>query len=314
MTVRMRLAVLLLLAAAPLVAVAREYAAIFNFGDSLADAGNLCVDGIPDYLTTAKLPYGSTYFGYPTGRVSGRPRRRRLHRYGRRERWLLIDLELSQVYVCMVMSSAGAGAAAAAAVQGAQRDVPPRRQLRDHGRHVAGHGLLPVARAGARRLELGVPARLDQVVPGHEARHLQQLRPACRVPRPVPAFAVHRGRVRRERLRRAAVRVPPPVGGARPGSPRGGLYRRGRRGPGGAGAAAHRLLPAVPVHVPQAAGGGVRRAQRVRQGPQHAVVAAQRRAAAQGRPAPGQAPRRAHRLRRLLHAGDPVRAPRREVG
>jgi hypothetical protein len=222
----------------------------------------------------------------------------------------------------MVMSSAGAGAAAAAAVQGAQRDVPPRRQLRDHGRHVAGHGLLPGARAGAGRLELGVPARPDQVVPGPQARHLQQLRPACRVPRPVPALAVHRGRVRRERLRRATVRVPPPVGGARLGPPRGGLHRRGRgeadrrgrRGPGGAGGAAHRLLPAVPVHLPQAAGGGVRRAQRVRQGPQHAVVAAQRRAAAQGHPAPGPAPRRAHRLRRLLHAGDAVRAPRREVG
>jgi hypothetical protein len=51
-------------------AVAKEYAAIFNFGDSLVDAGNLVVDGIPEYLTTAKLPYGMTYFGYPTGRCS----------------------------------------------------------------------------------------------------------------------------------------------------------------------------------------------------------------------------------------------------
>jgi hypothetical protein len=51
-------------------AVAREYAAIFNFGDSLVDAGNLVVNGIPDYLATAKLPYGQTYFGYPTGRCS----------------------------------------------------------------------------------------------------------------------------------------------------------------------------------------------------------------------------------------------------
>ncbi|KAJ1281987.1 hypothetical protein BS78_03G015400 [Paspalum vaginatum] len=52
------------------VAAAREYAAIFSFGDSLSDTGNLCVDGIPDYLATARLPYGMTYFGYPTGRVS----------------------------------------------------------------------------------------------------------------------------------------------------------------------------------------------------------------------------------------------------
>ncbi|CAL4959006.1 unnamed protein product [Urochloa decumbens] len=51
-------------------AAAREYAAVFNFGDSLTDTGNLCVDGIPDYLATARLPYGMTYFGYPTGRVS----------------------------------------------------------------------------------------------------------------------------------------------------------------------------------------------------------------------------------------------------
>ncbi|KAL5229210.1 hypothetical protein ABZP36_017475 [Zizania latifolia] len=50
--------------------VAQKYAAIFNFGDSLVDAGNLVVDGIPDYLATARLPYGMTYFGYPTGRCS----------------------------------------------------------------------------------------------------------------------------------------------------------------------------------------------------------------------------------------------------
>ncbi|RLM91473.1 GDSL esterase/lipase [Panicum miliaceum] len=64
--------VALLLFAAALTApgAAREYAAIFNFGDSLVDAGNLVVDGIPDYLATARLPYGMTYFGYPTGRCS----------------------------------------------------------------------------------------------------------------------------------------------------------------------------------------------------------------------------------------------------
>lgn len=59
-----------LLVAAPRAAVAKEYAAIFNFGDSLVDAGNLVVNGIPDYLATARLPYGKTYFGYPTGRCS----------------------------------------------------------------------------------------------------------------------------------------------------------------------------------------------------------------------------------------------------
>lgn len=53
----------------PLV-LAKQYAAIFNFGDSLVDAGNLCVDGIPAYLATARLPYGMNFFGYPTGRCS----------------------------------------------------------------------------------------------------------------------------------------------------------------------------------------------------------------------------------------------------
>ncbi|CAD6240587.1 unnamed protein product [Miscanthus lutarioriparius] len=64
------LALLVLVLVAPRAAVAREYAAVFSFGDSLSDTGNLCVDGIPDYLATARSPYGMTYFGYPTGRVS----------------------------------------------------------------------------------------------------------------------------------------------------------------------------------------------------------------------------------------------------
>ena len=63
-------ALLLVAGALPAPAAAREYAAIFNFGDSLVDAGNLVVDGIPEYLATARLPYGMTYFGYPTGRCS----------------------------------------------------------------------------------------------------------------------------------------------------------------------------------------------------------------------------------------------------
>ena len=64
------------LAAFPFLAAAAEaeaagrYRAVFNFGDSLVDAGNLVTEGIPDYLATARLPYGQTYFGYPTGRCS----------------------------------------------------------------------------------------------------------------------------------------------------------------------------------------------------------------------------------------------------
>ena len=51
-------------------AEAGKYNAVFNFGDSLVDAGNLVTEGIPDYLATARPPYGQSYFGYPTGRCS----------------------------------------------------------------------------------------------------------------------------------------------------------------------------------------------------------------------------------------------------
>ncbi|BAF19700.1 GDSL esterase/lipase At5g45910 [Oryza sativa Japonica Group] len=67
-------AVVLLLAAAPTGCSAarskKSYEAIFSFGDSLSDAGNLIADGIPKSLTTARAPYGMTFFGRPTGRCS----------------------------------------------------------------------------------------------------------------------------------------------------------------------------------------------------------------------------------------------------
>ena len=47
-----------------------KYRALFNFGDSLADAGNLIANGPSVKLATAQLPYGQTYFGKPTGRCS----------------------------------------------------------------------------------------------------------------------------------------------------------------------------------------------------------------------------------------------------
>ncbi|CAO2039056.1 unnamed protein product, partial [Urochloa humidicola] len=47
-----------------------RYHALFNFGDSLADVGNLIQNGTPEFLTTAQLPYGQTYFGKATGRCS----------------------------------------------------------------------------------------------------------------------------------------------------------------------------------------------------------------------------------------------------
>ncbi|WVZ79969.1 hypothetical protein U9M48_027491 [Paspalum notatum var. saurae] len=48
----------------------KSYAAIFSFGDSLSDAGNLIVNGTPKALTTARPPYGMTFFRKPTGRCS----------------------------------------------------------------------------------------------------------------------------------------------------------------------------------------------------------------------------------------------------
>ncbi|KAJ3694232.1 hypothetical protein LUZ60_009712 [Juncus effusus] len=64
------LSLLLLSSLYPHPAFSKQYAAIFNFGDSLSDPGNLCADGIPAYLATARSPYGMNYFGYPTGRCS----------------------------------------------------------------------------------------------------------------------------------------------------------------------------------------------------------------------------------------------------
>ncbi|BAS77910.1 Os02g0250400 [Oryza sativa Japonica Group] len=47
-----------------------KYRALFNFGDSLADAGNLLANGVDFRLATAQLPYGQTFPGHPTGRCS----------------------------------------------------------------------------------------------------------------------------------------------------------------------------------------------------------------------------------------------------
>ncbi|KAG8067482.1 hypothetical protein GUJ93_ZPchr0005g15851 [Zizania palustris] len=71
----MRAARQLLLAAVALLlcahaAVAQRYNAIYSFGDSISDTGNLCVGGCPSWLTTGQAPYGKTFFGRPTGRCS----------------------------------------------------------------------------------------------------------------------------------------------------------------------------------------------------------------------------------------------------
>ena len=43
---------------------------IYNFGDSISDTGNLCTGGCPSWLTMGQPPYGTSYFGRPTGRCS----------------------------------------------------------------------------------------------------------------------------------------------------------------------------------------------------------------------------------------------------
>ncbi|XP_072961695.1 GDSL esterase/lipase At1g28570-like [Typha angustifolia] len=57
--------VLLLLTAQPSIAC---YTHLFSFGDSLTDTGNFAhsIGKTPDHVR--RLPYGSTYFGHPTGR------------------------------------------------------------------------------------------------------------------------------------------------------------------------------------------------------------------------------------------------------
>ncbi|KAL5651087.1 hypothetical protein ACJX0J_036545, partial [Zea mays] len=52
--------------AASAAAAAQKYNAIFNFGDSITDTGNLCTNGRPSQITFTQPPYGETYFGTPT--------------------------------------------------------------------------------------------------------------------------------------------------------------------------------------------------------------------------------------------------------
>jgi hypothetical protein len=48
----------------------QKYNAIFSFGDSMSDTGNLCVNGAPAGLTLTQPPYGETFFGRATCRCS----------------------------------------------------------------------------------------------------------------------------------------------------------------------------------------------------------------------------------------------------
>ncbi|CAL4958947.1 unnamed protein product [Urochloa decumbens] len=54
----------------------QSYNAIYSFGDSISDTGNLCVGpgGCPSWDDTGKPPYGNTHFGRPTGRCTDQGR------------------------------------------------------------------------------------------------------------------------------------------------------------------------------------------------------------------------------------------------
>nr|CAB3446491.1 unnamed protein product [Digitaria exilis] len=62
--------ILILLCASGVLAAAQNYSAIFNFGDSITDTGNLCINGRMSQITFTQPPYGETYFGTPTCRCS----------------------------------------------------------------------------------------------------------------------------------------------------------------------------------------------------------------------------------------------------
>jgi len=66
-----RLAVVFLAVSSAFLAVSgQKFNAIFSFGDSMSDTGNLCVNGPPAGLTLTQPPYGETFFGRATCRCS----------------------------------------------------------------------------------------------------------------------------------------------------------------------------------------------------------------------------------------------------
>uniref|UniRef100_A0ACD6AAM3 Uncharacterized protein n=1 Tax=Avena sativa TaxID=4498 RepID=A0ACD6AAM3_AVESA len=60
----------LVLASSLAAAAAQKYNAVYSFGDSITDTGNLCTNGRPSAITFTQPPYGETYFGSPTCRCS----------------------------------------------------------------------------------------------------------------------------------------------------------------------------------------------------------------------------------------------------
>jgi len=71
MAAQLAVAFLALLSSSAFLAVSgQKFNAIFSFGDSMSDTGNLCVNGPPAGLTLTQPPYGETFFGRATCRCS----------------------------------------------------------------------------------------------------------------------------------------------------------------------------------------------------------------------------------------------------
>uniref|UniRef100_A0A8R7P5R1 GDSL esterase/lipase n=1 Tax=Triticum urartu TaxID=4572 RepID=A0A8R7P5R1_TRIUA len=216
------LALLLLAGAAS--AQAQKYNAVFNFGDSITDTGNLCTSGKPTAITFTQPPYGETYFGTPTCRCSD----------GR----VIVDF-LSKCF----------WGAVPATVQGERHGLQAGREHGHHGGDGHGRALLPRPRPLGQDLEQRAHQLPDPVVP---ADHRHRVRERLQA---VPAgLAGGVRRVRRQRLQRDAVRQLQP-GPSEPvhdqdrqhhhqGRGEGGGH--GGQGCGGARGAPHRVLPHLP--------------------------------------------------------------------
>jgi len=171
---------LTLLCASWVLAAAQNYSAIFNFGDSITDTGNLCTNGRPSQITFTQPPYGETYFGTPTCRCSdGRVIVDFLS--------TLLDRSIQPTFGITVESTpyvrspsfkfnASSASlvitlrrpvrtAVPGTVQVQQRGLQARREHGDHGRDGHGRALLPVARALRQDLEQRAHQLSAPVVP-----------------------------------------------------------------------------------------------------------------------------------------------------
>ncbi|AQL01996.1 Lipase-like [Zea mays] len=268
--------------AASAAAAAQKYNAIFNFGDSITDTGNLCTNGRPSQITFTQPPYGETYFGTPTCRCSD----------GR----VIPDFLCSRFGLPFLPPSKSTTAdfkkGANMAITGATAmDAPFFRSL----------GLSDkIWNNGPISFQLQWFQQVTSAVCGQAspARRLQEL---------PGQLAVRVRRVRGQRLQRHAVRQLQRGPGQhvhaadreRHRGRRGEAAGHGRHGRGGAGGAPHRLLPHLPHRLRHLQQRRLRRA-RLPQEVQRPLHQPQRPVAGPDLRPPGQVQVGAHHVRRLL--------------